>query len=1049
MTGRQARAILALVAVAGALSAREIRGEQLSLAEELVAVYVERCEKEVKVLAQRLDVHHDEVVAELPRDAGVSVLPAVRAAWERGSEAIDLFRQLEGSPRKFTRWARESALPPWFSVPESVTQIRRWEAMRPILAPIAGGDRLDWHQPDVQKWTRHHGSWAYEHLLLLRWLGRDSPELPASLRAKARAWVAEQTGTEWIERWRRVSGDKKAFFHDQYVYTLLGDSPPVDDLSPRLQGVIRHLTAASAETPLVSVLRQKDAFLIDLLTELVGGGNPAAANPAAVAWFDAGARAFPPLTVFKAEADGHGVRALLARQDPTLEQLLERLDRDRSGVEPVLSRAILRSQVRLVSGGKLDAPVAGWSTWTPSPTSAQPAERPAGPSATLSPSTALGPANAWSRICAWALNRLAAKGIDQPLHVTVENPSGWTLAFRSEELVAVAKELKNPLRFASGSSPGAVEVILATPRVEPQRGITVELRVAHRNVEAEDTARFEVPGAWPPWFACRRGLDPWNVWTWTALLVWGILALEIIRRRTLPLRSQAAALQGLGLASTLLILLLGPVPVPSPELGGILEFSLPLHEATPPSLRDVIRPIARRVYDEIGALLSDESERDRTPDWWQRWRHAAQLALPFVHTDATAAGVPRLAEVQYRIRRAAWPHPVAVRQGRVRAADGERFDQMLASLAWEGEPAAPPALAGGPDPSVRLVISMWDGDHGALLPATGPIPPEMDPPVLSIVLPSPTRDGRSARGLDLGSRYHWIRERSTRTLTLLEGHPGALDGALPHSEIDADASAGAPTDLEALRQQFWEPAAQVSARVETAAEEVARHAVELFTRRGEPGARSSRSVLRLPESWLRSLVLWLVLLIALPFWLTSPGLVPHALLRLAGVGLLGLAIRTGLLLAGLAAFDATLVPWVWSYGGTSTAGMVTAFRILSLMLIAAGGLRLAAWVQEAWFPDAFTRWVSDRRPEVTARQAVPSWRQGMALAAFATAVMLWAAAPVGDVGGRAWLPDGYGAVTMAGLLAWSLGTAALFHPSNHRSPSHGSVSQQSRRKSSF
>ena len=95
-----------LIALALATWSQACAQTEPSLVEEMTAVYMARCQSEIKTLAKDLDAMNAAVVAKMPHDAAQPVEDAVNLAWSDAEKAIGVYRLLEESPRKFTRWAR-------------------------------------------------------------------------------------------------------------------------------------------------------------------------------------------------------------------------------------------------------------------------------------------------------------------------------------------------------------------------------------------------------------------------------------------------------------------------------------------------------------------------------------------------------------------------------------------------------------------------------------------------------------------------------------------------------------------------------------------------------------------------------------------------------------------------------------------------------------------------------------------------------------------------------------------------------------------------------
>jgi hypothetical protein len=1025
MIGRRHLAVRLIVAALALIASPSVvlhAQSDTPLLQELLQVYRDRCLTEIRVFAAQLDDRHEDVVGTLTGPSSRPVLEGVRQAWVLRDATIALYQQLEESPRKFTRWAAEEKLPPAFSLPDSLAQIKRWEALRPVLAAVAGGNRLEWNQPDALSWTSVPGWWRHELLLLLRWLGPDVPRPEPPWGPSARAWASEQAGSIIVRAWRRSTPEVRRFLHDEYTFDLLRQPPAAAPSPPRLAGWLAR-TSWSGKGVLLDVVGEKDALLIDLLAEVQAANGQ---NSTALDWFNAASRAFPPFTRFEptASRDGGHVTAMLARRTP-IAPLLEgiRSSSIDPGVKSVLDRAVFAYQARMFPDGRLEAPVAGWSTWVPHD---RPSVEGAAP-AMSTPSIAApplgreaGPENAWHEICAWALGQLAPLASSRPIHVSVINSTGWngwTFAFRAGELTEMGTALLQPLHIASGANApaGAVRAQVTVESVEEHRSVTIGLRAPGLQ-DATLTVRVGGPENWPPWFAVRNS-PTMNAWSAIAIVSCVLAGVWIWRQSPRASRSLFAASWAIGPVLVLAALVERPKAVATQELGGVVELSLPLHAATPDGLRLAIREIALATYDQWAGLAVDQARSTYMIGWRDRWRYGFRRLLWLEPPPPVTARIG-LAELTYRIRPAVWKAG-ALLQGPIHAGARGRFESRLDGLVYEGEPDTPSSLLYGPAAGTRVVVSVWDGDHGALrAPPAAPVVRRA--PVLSLVAPNPTRDARPESELATASRLRWITDRSTHAFSMADGWPNPLPHALPAPSREMDLHAQSPTDLDVVRDAWWKAAVERTDNVRLLANDAAAIAVSMVDSRAGAGVAGSHTELRLLPSWSRFIGLAIVaVMVGWAYVRRYRGIPPsQVLLMLAVFGVLWILPAIFLLVAA-PAWAASVVS-IWTYGPdlADATPPVHALWIVTFLI--------AAWYMGSWL---VLLWLGDPHgDEVRKLRAVWSvnWRTQAfpiaGLSIIAMTLVVWWAAPVRDVSSASgWLPPDYWSAVMASVSSWYLG----------------------------
>src|SRR5262249_4274094 len=146
------------------------------------------------------------------------------------------------------------------------------------------------------------------------------------------------------------------------------------------------------------------------------------------------------------------------------------------------------------------------------------------------------------------------------------------------------------------------DVTLRVVAVRPHERFTVAVSIDGRAVAQRD---FEMPGPWPPWVASHN-VPAWSDWWTYALFALIAVALASAWYGTDPetARPELRALPPLCLAAgTIVVLSLcfwwPPEAVEAPELGGVVEFALPIHAGTPPALQHVIKRVAAAAYTKL------------------------------------------------------------------------------------------------------------------------------------------------------------------------------------------------------------------------------------------------------------------------------------------------------------------------------------------------------------------------------------------------------------------------------------------------------------------
>ncbi|MHC4400353.1 MAG: hypothetical protein ACYTG0_11820 [Planctomycetota bacterium] len=286
------------------------------------------------------------------------LLDRVKEAWTEGPEARRYYRGLLDVAAKYDRWAREAKSSPWLTTPTSVVTDalagRRWEALRPLLLPMARSvTDLGWYQPedDAIPWRLSEAR-SYEWLVLMKWLANT----PTDVDIFDVDWVADQVGAATARQWRVERGDTIECFHGQYRYDCL--RPPrlagVPTDAERMKIMAARLSweaAGQNGADILDFIRSKEALLADLLQLMLEADN-GKKLPIAVDWFVCGARWFPFLTALKPVRNGNAVEVMTERDngpENPLACLREIAERAGDPMPQSLSQAIYWYQIRYLS----------------------------------------------------------------------------------------------------------------------------------------------------------------------------------------------------------------------------------------------------------------------------------------------------------------------------------------------------------------------------------------------------------------------------------------------------------------------------------------------------------------------------------------------------------------------------------------------------------------------------------------------------------------------------------------------------------------------------
>lgn len=1042
------RVILITMLVASRVFAVDDLARKRSPGLDLLEIYRQRCQTEIRTLAAGLDTMEKDHPA--PAEAGPPDELAKRldAAWADGRAARREYRALLEATRKYTRWSRDAKLPQGFDTParmvEEATRARRWNGLRPVIVPmkvegLEPGERLGWSDPagDRPEWQTEQAR-ILEWLLLLRWLA----EPPGDAGEIDRDWLRVEAGGPLLERWKASEPRHIDLLHGDYRYVSL--YPPADTAREPLR--VRHALArfASAlesplslphiassgphQIPIRERLTRKETVLRLVLDTIRRGKGK---EPIALDWFRCGARVYPFLTALAPEGI-EPVRVMRERAPADALPL--------EGLPPDVHASLFRHQIVMRGDGTWDTPVAGWTSVTPVTRQAGAApvnetravtptrdETGAATPAASKPAAAdqmrsLAPANAWSSICQWIVQVLetrAARGEGYRTGEVEYRSQGWYLAFGRDELEEmIAKRW---------TFPGGVPVDVQLLDVSPHRTVTIRLVAGGQEVGRQD---FRIAGPWPGWFAARYrpAVDQQLLFPVFCLLFAALVALRSWRkRRDMP---ETAGLIVMMITPLLVWVASGfLVPRTVGERGGTVEFDLPVDASVPARLRELNRLVAAHVFMQ----LCRESSPAATPDepvadpFLARFGDVVRRVVrpwPLIPRGERTPGEENtsLMDMEYRISGYAHDRET-VRRGPLELAHLLRFKRAVSSLEHRGEKSIPPSLDAGELQPASLVVVIGDGDHGGLIPPSG-APGVPGVPLVVLCPTGPGRDRTAGRQLDAASRIRWLSGRAS-AVSVLEG-----DGRLrPAAEAlqdrlalaRADASGNTAQDLDAKRESWW--ASLTPDRMSTVAKSFAAEAARRFR---SSRIRSSRTVLAVTfVPWkLALLLVTAVLGVAFPLWLRRTGLRDSggAARFAVSLVLMSLVVVVALSLMGLQGV-------MRSYGVELTEALrcATWWTAIGLVL----GLATSVTFLTLARSSPYTRLIrgSDLTWTVTpVTDRLHPWIRATGLVLFATGVAWTLVCPVAHIGVDTRLvPHDLWATAMWGVGFFLLGAALLWH----------------------
>lgn len=1031
-------AILTMLAAAPGVRAQTPDADEMPSAKRLREVYRERCRREVESLSTALDRLDAEVLAKIPAEADATLGEAVAFAWSRGARARSLFAALRECPRRYTRWAREAGLPDGFAIGDEVLVANsRREAIRPLLLPVIDDPaRSGWADPegDAATWKGRPSSRVYEFLMLLRWAAHGAGDVARI----DRDWFVHQVE---IAAPASEADDGRSLLHGEYRFAPSGEPLP-GDARPRARAALAVLRApgriGTKGRGFRHALDAREALLLALLKQAAEDGGALESR-----WLAISGRQFPPFTALRTDFDDASgtLSAMRGRPGSPVRRAFEALERsgDPESVRLVREAIFWYQARRIGADGRIEPPFVGWTTDVPGPTPREASSRDggaiaaprAGANPPPDPDADVPPESAWRRIGEWVARRImSGPGRSAGrLRVVIDNRTPWRLAFGREELAEILAELGvggGKIEVVEGPDAGAAASVVVT-RARPGDRIDVEL---HRPGRAPEHRTFRVPGAWPPWFATPAG---WDRRSWAFALVAAMAVALVLARAWRDSEPGSAReriarpdilLTGLALGAAFLPLAFdAPIPAASARRGGKVVFVVPTGPEMPPEMKDFVASVCAEACRALSA------------------RSVAPAASPGGARSrrVDGPGAESRVDLRYEVRCYYWADGSArvqpLGQGRVAdATQGSIRAGLDRDLPAGAERTLPPSLSGSPEPGAVMAVILHDGDHGALTPHDGPAArPER--PVLSVWLPTPSRDARAARRLDARSRHDRVRRASTLALSPLRGVEGA-DGALGTMAdgigLDGlDDAARSPGDLEAQRAAVWRFGPSERQALSGLARRAGGRAAEMY--RGAPPATSRTALRWAPAGSAPPKVLAIAAALVAFLWLRGRGIAARTGREARAEVARALArsvVPLALACAGLVALEVAWSSEAWAFGRPVREGFRQALFALVAACVLAPLLGYAAWALERRRPSEYVR-AGDAAffpigPAREARRPRAALR-GAGLLAAGAALALWIAGPTRASGRPGWpfLPTSDMAGRWAAVGLWALGIAAI------------------------
>jgi hypothetical protein len=962
---------------------------QISPAAELAATWRRPCIVELKALTQEMNRMDGYLKIKLLQSSHGPMTDVLQTAWGQRSRAWTLYQSLMETPHKYNKWSSSSRLPGFFQIPMESVQVKRWEALRPLIAPaLEGNKRLGWDEPqeDEKNWQSPLCR-TYELFLLFHWFIPQKTEIPFD-----KGWIQKEVGADLLSTWQNSIEQRKGFLHNEYVYETI-KFPQSQGLPSRIQAILPVICWTRKNgTPsdLLNFMQQKDQFMLDLLELLcLWSGD----NSIAVEWFSCCARCFPPFTLMQPELNAakNKMQVMKDRPSSIAHDKISFLESHCSRIEIVktIKESCYAYQMEeVIPKGDWKAPIAGWSGWTftgkseretsPNPDINDSGKKKEQKAPEEDGSYMIGPDKAWRTVCLWAqaqIKELENPSAEKSSHffISVENLSDWRLAFGEYELREILQEIQGlKPQIWSSQNPESIgnarHYIVQISSAESPLFLSTgkENGRIHVNLLAETKSiahkTFEVTGPWPAWFASPKGLFRKSVIPSILLTMTGILGIcailiLLLKRKLLPFRFWPEVVcivlfVGIGILIFAFRYINGPCPQSFREIGGVVEFAVPANDSIPPDLRIFITQCCVNVYKQL-ASYAEGNQLSRSVGFWDRFYfsllYMSKVGRKFISDEIKSQLIQNstpenfsnfhMSELKYRIQPASWGADHVIHEGRIRSLDVGHFQKNIVNLTYKGEPDIPMTLKIGPSPDTTFVFALTDGDHGSLHPPLETHQVFPDPPILSVYLSNPSRDSVPSRRLDARSRFELVKKRSHLVLPMVENIEEdnqetdfLFDRGLNPSMMDK--SSLTPQDMEVARNLLWNQDPKIKERCVQIAEKIGIRARKMFIEKRKP---TSRTLLQITPEWDWFIGILIILIVGTTFWLLNFGVTS------GGAHLLVL-LRYFIIIVILCPILSFIYAWyensLWTYNRCLISGTFQSFGFLSLAMFWAALLHI-------------------------------------------------------------------------------------------------------------
>jgi hypothetical protein len=1033
-----------------------------SIGAALQQAYKKRTQGEISIYARSLDEVNSELHDLVPSSGSESVFPAVFKGWGKGPEAREAYRRLRKVVDKYNGWSKGYTVP--IEIAQDAIQVKRWEALRPLILPESIGmgiqSDLGWSQPDgdAELWRQKGGALAYEMLLLFMWL--DSPPGDIVNVDASNSWIEKEVGKQRLAQYRKMKGRLYQAFHGEYRFEQLEIPDLSEDAPVRIQSLVSRLGYRNPEDNLFMFIKQKDAFLTDLVGLIRDSLSPdESVSSISLDWFNCGSRWFPPFTLFEPEtAENQVVKAIRKRPGNTFGFL----QISKHSTQPVLreiGQSVLQCQVKAMTPqGKIVFPDTPWSTWTPKIADASaefsdqeretadttgfinmPEERPH--------KSRLGPAHAWSNICEWVAETVRHKG-SGPIHLregdSIDIPSLWLFAFGEKELADALSTVPG-LTFVQEKLENDNQVQVKVDQVIADQSLHVQVLQGNQVLGQKD---FPIEGPWPAWFASPR--FPWShgLKILPRLLPWILCILGICAAAfAITLNRKSTRFEGMRLlplscliAAVIWTIIIGSILVPKPsgckEIGGVVEFEVPADKSLTDIQKTIVQKISRFVFEVLAGLSDVNDVHAITRNWLQRfWAFVSSSAFSRPEIEMTKHSDnmrTALNHFDFRIRPVCYggENPGTV-QGRIAPGNGDRFiEEMARVMTAGGESDVPKSLLVGSPADATFCLSIYGGDHGRLDPPPAQSPLSDAPPSFVLFMPGPSRDGYTARDLLCPNRWEWTSKRAKTTVSLMRGIGTPLTNALslPRSPNETTSS---PEDMDLKTLQWW---GQVKSKaksgvIEKVGQEVAARSFNLFQANRVP---SSKSELALSDIAVLGRIFGSALCLLLACLLAATCQEGLWSGKTARKCLLWTLCAITIAVLAIGAWYATVAAYGFSYEGSIMRSFRFAWYLLAGMISLLILVRLGLWGYNRRQPTAFCKAISAGyllRPKFV---RIGAWRSLFGLVLMGGACAIWIGGLTHAPGRCSWevwlLPIDHPNGLLAGLGLWGLGMSCILFP---------------------